>query len=242
MIAELLFSVTVLAGVPETIEEIKLEAPILIRADYELYDAITRTGQKQITDCPPVEGAVHLESDAIWLGTSIGDRRRIGADDWDALAAELRDYKGLPVFDGRTDLELSAASDVRAGRIARALAIARNSGFTRIEYTTRSWGRVRFFERDLDDQFPLRTVNRHSVAIASDGERAVVANDDGDVHLVDLAELEPLLRALRERSGRALSFARIDSFAMAAIAKTAGYIQADWDWVRSPLLVRPHLR
>jgi hypothetical protein len=235
-----------LEPVSEVIAETRLATPVPIRPNHMLAAALEEP-VRGIDHCMRIFVAMHLTRDGVLIGHNFERRefRRLdGLYDWEGVVSTLDQYAEMPGLEARTDISVSADPKVSAGAIAEAIHVVRDRGFVDVGYTVRALQPVRFGFADLDDRFPLRAVNKHSVAITSRAGRYAIATDRGDREVArDLLELRRLLGAVRRSVDReAHSYFVIDADAdesseeIARIAIEAGYRHAggDWRWVHEP--------
>lgn len=105
---------------------------------------------KQVDDTQKIYGSILVTENELWVGHTLGDLRRIGKDgerhDWDGLKDTLAEYKGLPVFADRQDIEVAAEDSVVYQDVINAMDYAIAAGFRDIGFIDPQSLSVRFKE------------------------------------------------------------------------------------------------
>lgn len=197
-----------LSDVAAVIDEVELATPAVLWGHWRPLAAIHDPAGRD--PCPRTELGIFLTGSAIWIGRTAGANVRIddidGARDWDGLAEMLHAFKESSSFADRDDIELTAAEGAVAEDVARAMRLAREAGFVRVEYVPPGFESVEFEPR-IEHRFPLQTVGLHSVAIAASSHGALVSHDDGRVEWFPRRDLGRLARELRRWRRGASSYA-----------------------------------
>lgn len=98
----------------------------------------------------PVNASILLTQNEIWVGITTGDRRQINSDgdsyDWTGLEETLSEYKEMPVFSDRSDIEIAAEDDVDYQTIINAMDTAIATKFRDIGFVDPQSLSVRFKE------------------------------------------------------------------------------------------------
>ena len=134
-----------------------LTAFLLATAVWSAYSQISikpkGIGRKTEVDTNPEEkifASILVTNNEIWAGLTVGDRRQIRKDsdthDWDGLEEILTEFKGLPPFAQRTDIEIAADDDVQYQTIISAMDMAIIAGFDDIGLVDPASLSVRFTE------------------------------------------------------------------------------------------------
>ena len=100
-----------------------LTAFLLVTAVWSQYAQINikpkglgRDAVKSQDEEPPPQISVLLTENEIWVGITTGDRRQIRNEgtgyDWAAFEETLQEYRDMPAFLGRTDIEVAAEDAV----------------------------------------------------------------------------------------------------------------------------------
>jgi biopolymer transport protein ExbD len=110
---------------------------------------IGRDSEKVLQEEPPVNASVLLTKNEIWVGLTLGDRRQIanlGEDqfDWDGVEEVLNEYKEMPIFAQREDIEVAAEDDVAYEFIIAAMDSAIATGFPDVGFVDPQSLSVRF--------------------------------------------------------------------------------------------------
>ena len=105
---------------------------------------------KQVDEDIKIYSSILLTGNEIWVGLTVGDRRQISntADgyDWGSLEDALEEYKDMPAFEARTDIELAAEDDVTYQAVVDAMDRAVVKGFRDIGFVDPSSLSVKFKE------------------------------------------------------------------------------------------------
>ncbi len=134
-----------------------LTAFLLVTAVWSSYSQINikpkglgRDATKEITEEIPVNASILLTESEIWVGLTTGDRRQIRSDgtsyDWIALEETLGEFKELPVFLDRLDIEIAAEDTVTYQNIITAMDAAIAKGFRDIGFVDPQSLSVKFKE------------------------------------------------------------------------------------------------
>jgi biopolymer transport protein ExbD len=71
-----------------------------------------RDAEKELNTENKVYASILVTQSELWVGQTLGDRRpipKLGEDyDWEALDEVLKEYRNLPVLQGRSDIEVAA--------------------------------------------------------------------------------------------------------------------------------------
>jgi biopolymer transport protein ExbD len=98
----------------------------------------------------PVNASILVTSSEIWVGITTGDRRQINSDgenyDWGGLEETLKEYREMPVFADRLDIEIAAEDDVSYQNIINAMDTAIATEFRDIGFVDPQSLSVRFKE------------------------------------------------------------------------------------------------
>ena len=105
---------------------------------------------KEMDEKIEIYASVLLTTNEIWVGLTIGDRRQISNTgdgyDWDSLDDALKEYKEMPAFDGRQDIEIGAEDDVNYQAIVDAMDHSVAKGFRDIGFVDPQSLSVKFKE------------------------------------------------------------------------------------------------
>jgi biopolymer transport protein ExbD len=75
-----------------------------------------RDATKPLDEEIDVNASILLTKSEIWVGLTLGDKRQIRSDgdryDWVGLEETLKEFKEMPVFANRADIEIAAEDDV----------------------------------------------------------------------------------------------------------------------------------
>lgn len=134
-----------------------LTAFLLVTAVWSNYAQINikpkglgRDASKPLEEEIPVNASILLTKSEIWVGLTLGNRRQIRSDgdtyDWAGLEETLDEYREMPVFDGRSDIEIAAEDDVQYQTIINAMDYAIASEFRDIGFIDPQSLSVRFKE------------------------------------------------------------------------------------------------
>lgn len=134
-----------------------LTAFLLVTAVWSNYAQINikpkglgRDSEKALEEEIPVNASVLLTQNEIWIGLTTGDRRQIRNEgeryDWLALEQTLTEYREMPVFTGRKDIEIAAEDDVTYQDVINAMDYAVATGFNDIGFIDPQSLSVRFRE------------------------------------------------------------------------------------------------
>jgi biopolymer transport protein ExbD len=97
-----------------------------------------------------VNASVLLTKNEIWVGLTLGDRRQIRNDgeryDWQGLEETLKEFKEMPVFANRQDIEIAAEDDVDYQTVISAMDTAIATQFLDIGFVDPQSLSVRFKE------------------------------------------------------------------------------------------------
>ena len=134
-----------------------LTAFLLVTAVWSQYAQINikpkglgRDASKEQDEEPPVNISVLLTKNEIWVGLTTGDRRQIRSDgdgyDWGELDAALKEYREMPVFAERSDIEIAAEDEVTYQNVINAMDYSIGVNFRDIGYVDPQSLSVRFKE------------------------------------------------------------------------------------------------
>ena len=134
-----------------------LTAFLLATAVWSAYSQINikpkGIGRKTNTDLKPddkIFASILVTENEIWVGLTVGDRRQIrkegDAHDWAGVGTMLEDFKKLPTFAKRADIEIAADDEVTYQTIITAMDWAISSGFDDIGLVDPASLSVRFTE------------------------------------------------------------------------------------------------
>ncbi|HLU65625.1 MAG TPA: biopolymer transporter ExbD [Kofleriaceae bacterium] len=105
---------------------------------------------QQLDDTNKVYASILISQNEVWVGQTLGDLRRInksGEDhDWQGLLEVLNEYKQLPVFADRVDIEIAAEDDVPYQDVISAMDTAIGAKFRDIGFIDPGSLSVRFKE------------------------------------------------------------------------------------------------
>ncbi len=97
-----------------------------------------------------VHAGVLLTANEIWVGHSAGDRRQVSNTgdgyDWESLEEILAEYKEMPAFDDRYEIEIGAEDDVMYQTVIDAMDSALAKGFIDLGYVDPASMKVQFKE------------------------------------------------------------------------------------------------
>ena len=134
-----------------------LTAFLLATAVWSAYSQISikpkgigrKTEMKQ-DDTEKIFASILVTENEIWAGLTVGDRRQIRKEgeshDWKGLEETLKEFKGLPPFADRTDIEIAADDVVQYQTIISAMDMAILSGFNDVGLVDPASLSVRFTE------------------------------------------------------------------------------------------------
>lgn len=109
-----------------------------------------RDATKQLQEEIPVNASVLLTPSEVWVGLTTGDRRQIPKDsdgyDWETVKNNLTEFKELPVFQGRQDIEIAAEEEVDYQSIVTAMDVAVEVQFQDIGFVDAQSLSVKFKE------------------------------------------------------------------------------------------------
>ncbi len=133
-----------------------LTAFLLATAVWSAYSQISikPKGIGRKTEDTPVEEKIYasilVTKNEIWAGLTVGDRRQIRKEgeshDWKGLEEVLKEFKGLPPFADRADIEIAADDDVQYQTIISAMDMAIIAGFNDVGLVDPASLSVRFTE------------------------------------------------------------------------------------------------
>lgn len=108
-----------------------------------------KTEQKMETE-EKIFASILVTKNEIWAGLTVGDRRQIRKEgeshDWAGLEETLKEFKALPNFANRADIEIAADDEVVYQTIISAMDMAILSGFDDIGLVDPASLSVRFTE------------------------------------------------------------------------------------------------
>ena len=110
---------------------------------------IGRDAEKVLQEEIPVNASILLTKNEYWVGLTINDMRQIknpeeNRYDYDGLAEVLKEYKEMPVFSQREDIEIAAEDDVSYEHIIATMDLAIAAGFRDIGFVDPQSLSVRF--------------------------------------------------------------------------------------------------
>lgn len=109
-----------------------------------------RDATKALDEEPPVNASILLTQNEIWVGLTLGDRRQIRSEgdsyDWQGLEEVLAEYREMPVFEGRSDIEVAAEDDVSYQDVINTMDYAIATDFRDIGFVDPQSLSVRFKE------------------------------------------------------------------------------------------------
>lgn len=134
-----------------------LTAFLLVTAVWSQYAQINikpkglgRDGTKEQDVDPPVNISVLLTKGEIWVGLTTGDMTRItnpgDGYDWTAFEGKLEEYREMPIFADRSDIEIAAEDEVTYQNVIWAMNSSIGSQFRDIGYVDPTSLSVRFKE------------------------------------------------------------------------------------------------
>jgi biopolymer transport protein ExbD len=104
----------------------------------------------KLDDQNKVYASVLVTTNEVWVGHTLGDLRRINKDggnqDWEGLLQVMQEYKELPVFVDRGDIEVAAEDDVPYQDVISAMDTAIGAQFRDIGFIDPGSLSVRFKE------------------------------------------------------------------------------------------------
>ena len=104
----------------------------------------------KLDDQTKVYASVLVTQNEVWIGHTLGDLRRINKDggnhDWEGLLQTMQEYKELPVFVDRGDIEIAAEDDVAYQDVISAMDTAIGAQFRDIGFIDPGSLSVRFKE------------------------------------------------------------------------------------------------
>ncbi len=111
---------------------------------------LSKNTTEQVDPKIEVDAAVLITANEIWVGLSVGDRRQISNTgdgyDWESLNEALVEYKGMPEFDDRFEIEIGAEDDVQYQEVISAMDEALAAGFRDLGYVDPASMKVQFKE------------------------------------------------------------------------------------------------
>ncbi len=134
-----------------------LTAFLLVTAVWSQYGQINikpkglgRDATEPLDEEIDVNASILLTKNEIWVGLTLGDRRQIRSDgdhyDWPGLESTLKEFKEMPVFANRQDIEIAAEDDVAYQTIISAMDAAIANEFRDIGFVDPQSLSVRFKE------------------------------------------------------------------------------------------------
>lgn len=134
-----------------------LTAFLLVTAVWSQYAQINikpkglgRKAQETLIDEPLPNASILLTNSEIWVGVTLGDRRQISKEgasyDWVGLEEVLKEYREMPVFAERSDIEIAAEDDVDYQSVISAMDYAIANQFVDIGFVDPQSLSVRFKE------------------------------------------------------------------------------------------------
>lgn len=134
-----------------------LTAFLLATAVWSAYSQISikpkgigRKTETKTQDEEKIFASILVTENEIWAGLTVGDRRQIRKEsesyDWDGLEDVLKEFKELPPFADRSDIEIAADDDVIYQTIISAMDMAVIAGFNDIGLVDPASLSVRFTE------------------------------------------------------------------------------------------------
>lgn len=109
-----------------------------------------RDSIKALDEEPPVNASILLTQNEIWVGLTLGDRRQIRSEgdsyDWQGLEEVLTEYREMPIFEGRSDIEVAAEDDVSYQDVINTMDYAIATDFRDIGFVDPQSLSVRFKE------------------------------------------------------------------------------------------------
>lgn len=109
-----------------------------------------RDATKALDEEPPVNASILLTQNEIWVGLTLGDRRQIRSEgdsyDWQGLEEVLTEYREMPIFEGRSDIEVAAEDDVSYQDVINTMDYAIATDFRDIGFVDPQSLSVRFKE------------------------------------------------------------------------------------------------
>lgn len=134
-----------------------LTAFLLVTAVWSQYAQINikpkglgRDARKEIDPEPPINISVLLTKSEIWVGLTSGDRQQISNEgdsyDWKSLDKVLKEYKEMPTFATRADIEIAAEDEVTYQSVITAMDWSIASEFRDIGYVDPTSLSVKFKE------------------------------------------------------------------------------------------------
>lgn len=111
---------------------------------------IGRKTEQKITDVDKIYASILITENEVWAGLTVGDRRQISNDtegpDWTGLRDVLKEFKELPVFADRADIEIAADDKVDYQTVISTMDSAIAEGFNDIGFVDPNSLSVRFRE------------------------------------------------------------------------------------------------
>ncbi len=111
---------------------------------------LTKDPNTQVDPKIEVEAGVLITTNEIWVGLSVGDRRQISNTgdgyDWESLKEALVEYKAMPEFDNRFEIQIGAEDDVSYQNVISAMDEALAAGFNDLGYLDPASMKVQFKE------------------------------------------------------------------------------------------------
>jgi biopolymer transport protein ExbD len=111
---------------------------------------IGRKTEVTIPEEDKIYASILLTKNEIWAGLTTGDKRQISNDaegyDWDGLEETLKEFKDLPVFNERGDIEIAADDDVKYQTVITAMDASIIAKFDDIGFVDPNSLSVRFRE------------------------------------------------------------------------------------------------
>lgn len=111
---------------------------------------IGRKSENPIDKPDKIFASVLITENEVWVGLTVGDRRQIAKEsesyDWMGLSEVLKEFKELPAFADRSDIEIAADDDVTYQHIITTMDSAILAGFDDIGLVDPASLSVRFTE------------------------------------------------------------------------------------------------
>ena len=111
---------------------------------------LSKENKEPIEEKLEVHAGVLLTTNEIWVGLSVGDRRQISNTgdgyDWESLEDALKEYKEMPAFDEKYEIEIGAEDDVDYQTVINAMDRAVAKGFIDLGYVDPASMKVQFKE------------------------------------------------------------------------------------------------
>ena len=111
---------------------------------------IGRKTEQKIPEEDKIFASILVTENEVWVGLTVGDRRQIRKEgesyDWAGVGTTLKEFKELPPFAKRADIEIAADDEVKYQTIITAMDMAIAAGFDDIGLVDPASLSVRFTE------------------------------------------------------------------------------------------------